>query len=138
MTPGAPLVLTVDAGGERWTLEGRAVHAGEVIEVLAEASRAPCATCDGEGRVDEALTVRRAWVAVGESTGRARCPDCDGRGYLFAPAWWPARFEYRNAGDGTGPAFLYLPLAGGGFEVRHAVEVRAGDGMRFRWPAVRP
>lgn len=123
MIPGAPLVLTVDTGGERWTLEGRPLHGGDRIDVLAEGIRSTCGTCDGEGR-------------VGEGERRGRCPDCDGRGYLFAPLWWPARFEYRNDADGTGPAFLYLPVVGGGGAQRHAIEVRNGDELRCRWPGV--
>ena len=105
--PGVAPVLTVDAGGERWLLDGLPLHAGDGVEVLAVAERAPCPACDCEHG----------------------CPVCGGSGELLRPTWWPARWEYRNAGDGL----LYLPLCCGR-EERHAVRVNAGDGLRLRWP----
>ena len=117
--PGAPLVLTVDAGGERWTLDGGPLHGGDGIDLLAEGDRERCEDCRGEGT-----------VAAGAQ--RRSCPACAGRGYLFSALWLPVRFEYRNDGDGTGPAFLYLALPGGGVDVRHAIEVRRGDRLRCR------
>ena len=117
--PGAPLVLTVDTGGERWTLDGAPLHGGDGIDLLAEGESEPCGDCHGEGRI-EAGASKRA------------CPGCAGRGYLFVALWLPVRFEYRNDGDGTGPAFLYLSLACGGVDVRHAIEVRKGDRLRCR------
>lgn len=117
--PGAPLVLTVDAGGERWTLDGAPLHGGDGIDLLAEGDREPCEDCHEEGTV-EAGAQRRS------------CPACAGRGYLFIALWLPVRFEYRNDGDGNGPAFLYLRLACGGVDVRQAIEVRKGDRLRCR------
>ena len=113
--PGDPLVLTIDAGGERWTLTGKPCHGGDGIELLTEGERRDCAGCDGGGRA---------------------CPDCGGRGYTFAPLWLRVRFEYDNAGDGTGEAFLYVRAPGGGGEARHAIRVRKGDALRCRWPVV--
>jgi hypothetical protein len=111
--PGDLLVLALDTGGERWHLAGRPLHAGDVIELLTEGPRATCRACDGES---------------------SRCASCGGRGYLFAPAWIAVRFEYVNAGDGTGEASLYLRLPAGRFEARHAIRARRGDALRCRWP----
>ena len=47
--PGSPLVLTVDSGGERWTLAGRPLHAGDGLELLTEGEHTACHQCDGEG-----------------------------------------------------------------------------------------
>ena len=120
--PGAPLVLTVDTGGERWTLDGRPLHGGDRVEVLAEVDRQPCADCDGEGR-------------AGEGDGRHRCPACIGRGYTFEALWLPVLFEYVNAGDGSGVAYLYPPIFGALPEERNAIHIRRGDAVRCRWPA---
>lgn len=122
--PGAPLVLTVDAGGERWMLDGLPLHAGDGVELLVEGEREPCARCEAEG------------VLVVEDQ-RTTCPGCAGRGYRFRALWLPVRFEYRNDGDGSGPAFLYAALAGGGVRERHAIEVRSGDWLRCRRPTAR-
>jgi hypothetical protein len=109
--PGDALVLTINAGGERWTLGQLALHAGDGLELLTEGERRWCEACNGEGR---------------------RCLDCGGRGYLFRGRWCPVRFEYVNAGDGTGHALLYLAGPGLGGEERHAIRVRKGDGLRLR------
>lgn len=114
--PGDVLTLTIDGGGERWTLDGKPLHGGDGVELLSEGERQWCPACNGEG-----------WRAGG--AGRVRCPDCGGRGYLFLPVWLPVRFEYRN---GSGEAYLYPRLPGGGGELRHALTVRPGDGLRAR------
>ena len=114
--PGDVLTLTIDGGGERWTLDGKPLHGGDGVELLSEGERRWCGPCDGEG-----------WRA-GDG-GRVRCPDCGGRGYLFRPVWIPVRFEYRN---GKGEAYLYPRLPGGGGELRHGLTVRPGDGLRAR------
>lgn len=118
--PGDVLSLTVDSGGERWMLDGKPLHGGDGVELLSEGLRRSCGPCDGEG-----------WRTGG--AGRVRCADCGGRGYLFSAVWIPVRFEYRNDGNGTGEAYLYPRIPGGG-ELRHALTVRAGDGLRVRWP----
>lgn len=109
--PGNLLVLTVDGGGERWTLDGAPLHAGRAVEVLLEAERRPCGC-----REDD-------------------CARCGGRGFLFRPLWLRAQFEFRNDGDGSGPAFLYLDLVGARRQPRHAIELHADDGVRCRWPS---
>ena len=121
--PGSPLVLTVGPGGERWTLDGKPCHAGEGFELLIEGEGRNCDTCEGEGRIGD-------WDA---DTRRA-CLDCGGRGYTFAPLWLRVRFEYQNAGDGTGEALLYVRAPGGGEKDHHAIRVRKGEGLRFRLP----
>lgn len=131
--PGAPLVLTLDGGGERWTLDGRQLHAGDGVELLterldADAGARWCGTCNGEGR-------------AGAGEARRTCPDCGGRGYPFVPLWLPVRFEYSNAGDGTGSAYLYVRGPGLGGDLRHAIELRgSADGarVRCRWPVRGP
>lgn len=121
--PGAPLVLTVGPGGERWTLDGTPCHAGTGLELLTEGESRDCGPCEGEGRIGDF-----------DADTRRACPECGGRGYLFAPLWLRVRFEYRNDGDGTGEAFLYVRGPGLGGEERHAIRVRNGDGLRCRWP----
>ena len=124
--PGSPLVLTVDAGEERWTLGGEPVHAGAQLYLLTEGPADDCAACDGAGRVGAGR--------VGAGDARRDCPGCGGRGYHYAPTWIPVRFEYVNAGDGTGEALLYVAGPGLRGEPRHAIRVRAGDELRCRWP----
>lgn len=109
--PGDVLRLELDAGGERWHLGPRPVHAGDELELLSEAARRRCPDC-GEG-----------------------CDTCDWRGYLFRPLWLPVRFEYVNARDGSGCAYLYPPLPGAGGSTGR-IEVRKGYGLRLRWPRV--
>lgn len=116
---GLPLVLTLDAGGERWTLAGAPVHAGDGLYLLTEGDRSWCRECDGEGR-------------HGEGEDRRECERCHGRGYTFVPLWIGVRFEYVNRGDGTGEALLYVRGPGLGGEDRHAIRVRNGDGLRLR------
>ena len=120
--PGYPLVLTVDAGGERWTLTGRPLHAGDGVELLTEGERHGCRSCDGEGR----------WP--GPTGSGEACPDCGGRGYAYAALWLRVRFEYVNAGDGTGEALLYVSGPGLGGADHHAIRVRRGEALRCRWP----
>ena len=119
--PGSPLVLTVDTGGERWRCDGKPLHGGAGLELLTEGERRGCAPCDGEGR-------------VGEGEARGACFACGGRGYTFAPLWLRVRFEYQNAGDGSGEALLYVRGPGLGGEEHHAIRVRRGEGLRCRWP----
>lgn len=117
--PGAPLVLTVDTGGERWILDGRPLHAGDCVEVLAEGPRVLCEMCAmyrGSERSDE----------YDPST----CMVCGGLDYTAPALWLPARFEVR-----PGVALLYLPIFGALSEARHALQVRPGDAVRCRWPA---
>ena len=119
--PGFPLVLTLDAGGGRWRCDGRPLHGGDGLDLLTEGESRWCDPCHGEG-----CTV--------EGEARRTCPDCGGRGYTFAPLWVPVRFEYQNAGDGTGEALLYVRAPGGGGKDHHAIRVRRGEGLRFRLP----
>ena len=74
-----------DAGGRRWFLDDRPVHAGTGLELLCESNRRPCPDC-GDG-----------------------CPSCDERGFLFDPLWLRVRaeFDYHR-----GCALLYLPTVG--------------------------
>ena len=131
--PGALLTLVLDAGGERWTLDGRPVHAGDGLEVLVWAERADCPSCDGEGLAvgDFAATAAGADVAT---LPRPRCPDCDGDGELYRGDWLRFRFEYANRGDGTGHALLYVQLWNGAGAERLALRVERGDLVRCRWP----
>ena len=124
--PGAPMELRLDAGGERWHLEGRPLHAGGRLELLTATARSSCPTCRGEG-----TDYKGPKDAEGEYP---RCSVCDGHGQLFRPAWLPVRFEYSNAGDGSGHALLYLDLPGQWTQARHAIQVQAGDQVRCRWP----
>ena len=149
--PGAPLVLTVGPGGERWTLDGKPCHGGDGFELLTEGESRECTACEGDGVTrGPFLLDAEPWpppylppaerAAAQNAPPRPapnRCPDCDGRGYTFAPLWLRVRFEYRNAGDGTGEAFLYVRAPGGGGEERHAIRVRRGDALRCRWPGAR-
>ena len=125
--PGSPLVLTVDAGGERWRCNGRPLHGGDRLDLLTEGESRWCDPCHGEG-----CTVEGEAYRPHATGGRCTCPDCGGRGYTFAPVWVAVRFEYRNAGDGTGEALLYVRAAGGGRKDHHAIRVRNGDSLRFR------
>ena len=112
--PGGLADLRVDAGGERWHLDGRPLHAGNGVELLTAAERTWCPTCN-------------------EDTA-ASCGDCGGAGEWIRLAWVRVRFEYQNQGDGSGCALLYLSLPGLNSTTRHAVELRKGDGARLRWP----
>ena len=119
--PGEWLTLTLDKGGERWTLDGRPLHAGDEVEVLLRGEGRMCSTCDGEGKLD--------------GNEHPECPDCEGDGDLYRPAWCPARFEFQNHFDGTGHALLFLPLWHGAHADRLALRVEQGDRVRCRWPA---
>ncbi|GDX83637.1 hypothetical protein LBMAG42_54480 [Deltaproteobacteria bacterium] len=132
--PGSPLVLTVDAGGERWTLDGKPCHAGDSFELLTEGATSECSRCEGTGRVHKnggPVTRATGWRSLDRVS---HCPACGGRGYLFAPLWLRVRFEQQNAGDGTGEALLYVRGPGLGGEERHAIRVRRGEGLRIRLP----
>jgi hypothetical protein len=111
--PGDLADLRVDAGGERWHLAGKPLHAGEGVELLISDARTWCPTCEAEG---------------------SDCRDCGGAGEWIRLAWVRVRFEYQNQGDGTGCALLYLSLPGLNSTTRHAVELHKGDGARLRWP----
>ena len=117
--PGDLLVPTLGKGGERWTLDERPLHAGDVVEVLLLGDGRMCSTCDdGDGKLDG-----------------ADCPGCDGDGGLYQPAWLPVRSEFHNAEDGTGYALLFLALWHGAHAERLALHVERGDRVRARWPA---
>ena len=118
--PGSLLVLTADTGGERWTLDGRPLSAGVVVDVLTEGRRESCQMCSmyfGSERCDE--------------YDASTCTVCGGLGYTAEVAWLAVRFESR-----PGVALPYLPIFGAG-EAHHALQVRPGDAVRCRWPAVR-
>jgi len=102
--PGAPLVCGRDAGGVRWFLAGRPVHAGTGLELLTEIEAARC-DCNGNG-----------------------CPKCGGRCWRYSPLWLRCRFETGVDPDGSPVGWLYLPVHGG--DPRVAV----GPAMRCRWP----
>ena len=103
--PGAPLVCGADAGGVRWFLEDRPVHAGTGLELLTEIDGAPC-DCDGDG-----------------------CALCGGRCWRYSPLWLRVRFE-SGAGEDRGPiGWLHLPVHGAD------ARVLVGPSMRCRWPA---
>jgi len=116
--PGGPLDLRVGPGGERWHLDGKPLHAGAALELLTASARAWCPTCGDDGPANPST-----------------CPDCGGCEQWIRPAWVSVRFEYWNAGDGSGSALLYLALPGLNSTDRHAIEIHNGDGARLRWPA---
>jgi hypothetical protein len=139
--PGAPLRLALDAGGERWTLDGRPVHAGEALEALLRAEAATCPRCRGEGRRIPDTYPHEPGADCdcpicdgGVMPERVRCPACDGDGELYRPVWLAVRFEYHNAGDGSGHALLYPRLWHGAGAERLAVRVEGEDLVRCRWP----
>jgi len=64
--PGDVLTLTIDGGGERWTVDRKPLHGGDGVELLSEGERQWCPRCNGEG-----------WRAG--DAGRVRCPGESGR-----------------------------------------------------------
>lgn len=117
--PGVLLDLRRDAGGERWHLEGRPLHAGDRLDLLT-ATTCWCPVCRGEGWDYDGPR-----DADGEAT---RCSACDGHGQLYRPAWLVVRFEYAT----PGLALLYLELPGLLPQERHAIQVQVGDLVRCR------
>ena len=103
--PGSRLECGTDAGGVRWFLAGRPVHAGTGLELLTETDRAPC-DCDGDG-----------------------CGKCGGGCWRALPLWIRCRFETGVDADGEPIGWLYLPVHGA------QARVPVGPAMRCRWPA---
>lgn len=139
--PGELLTLTLDKGGERWTLDGRPLHAGEALEVLLRGDGRACPACGGEGRLpgpacppDGECPDCPAVSPACDDVAPAECPDCDGHGDLYRPAWLHVRFEFHNAGDGTGYALLFPALWHGAHADRLALRVLREDRVRARWP----
>lgn len=146
--PGLPLVLTVDAGGERWTLDARPLSDGDGVELLTEGDCCECPRCEGTGG---ALRDGRPVKRTTRSSGLypAACPECGGRGYSFLPVWLRVRFEYEGAGAPL--LCLRVPLDDSESRRRiwkandrpteptdHAIRVVMGDRrLRCRWPVPR-
>ena len=115
--PGSHLERHQDAGGDRWHLDGRPIHAGVGLELLVESDARACLTCDGEGTY---------YPATGDGYD---CPDCAGSGTRARAGWLRCRFEYQNTNGAEPVAWLYLPTFGS-WDSRIAV----APGLRCRWP----
>jgi hypothetical protein len=90
MTPGWPLELRQDAGGDRWHVADRPVSAGAALELAVRTDARRCKHCQGDG-----------------------CDQCNDRGEHYTLTWLPVRFEYFNGRNGPDSrAFLYLPTWG--------------------------
>ena len=83
--PGDPLEQGQDAGGVRWFLAGRPVHAGYGVELLMEGPAQRCGCKEG-------------------------CERCDGSEWLHTVRWTRCRFEYTNTREPV--AWLYPPVHG--------------------------
>lgn len=135
--PGGRIVRPTAMEWDRWMLDGREVTAGATLDLLFTADVRVCERCGGEGSIPLSRTAWSAWIErtaeadEGAEERSLSCHSCAGRGSTFAASWIPVRFEPR-----PGLALLYLPIFGA-TEARHALQVRAGDDVRCRWPLVR-
>lgn len=114
--PGLPLEHGTDAGGERWKLDGKPLHAGDLVELLTVAERAWCPTCGEDGPRDPST-----------------CPDCAGCEEWIRPLWVSVRFEYA---PGVARLFLRFPPMLEVDRTRAALELSPGEADRahLRWP----
>lgn len=116
------LIKGTDAGGTRWALENRAVHAGRELELALQTKTEWCTRCDGEGTDYNAEKVpdphTPGWFV------HPTCARCEGAGELPADITWvPVRFETEGE-----VAVGYLRTVGGD-SARFVITAR----MRWRW-----
>lgn len=110
---GCALDYVPDAGGDRWALDGRPLHAGDAVELL--------------------TTAGRRWCSCREDESCARCGDAR---ELVTAAWLPVRFEFWNDRGGPGArVYLVIPaLVADGARPRVELDLAGAGGVRLRWP----
>jgi hypothetical protein len=107
--PGSPLVKGEDAGGLRWFLDGKPVHAMTFLELCLETRSEPCPTCSG---ID--------WPIERD------CSTCGNLRRLAEYGWMLVRLEFDPFQQ---QALAYLPTAGT-WDMYAIVR----EGAHFRWP----
>lgn len=113
---GHALELIPDAGGDRWWLDGRPIHAGDDLFLLVETRDAWCPGC-------------------GDDDARKRCVTCGGAGRLVDVGAVRVRFEFRNARSGLpSRVTLVLPaIVTGGERPRVELEAEQARCVRLSW-----
>ncbi len=97
-TPSGAAPLWFDDRSRQWTLCGRPVPPGALLDLRVDGERLTCHRCCGAGtiRIHEAR-----WI----------CTTCAGRAYIFTAPWLAVRVEYRDPDDSGAPPIPVLWLA---------------------------